>query len=55
MKMDALEPSNGTFNFAIADTVAAFAQAHDQNVTATAPIWDGDPSMTMEDQTRRGF
>ena len=42
MKMNALEPSQNTFNFADADAVAAFAQAHGQNVTATAPIWDGN-------------
>ena len=45
MKMNVLEPSEGTFNFASADTVVAFAQAHGQNVTATAPIWDGNPAI----------
>jgi endo-1,4-beta-xylanase len=41
MKMDALEPEQGTFDFSGGDAVAAFAQAHTQTVTATAPIWDG--------------
>lgn len=41
MKMLHLEPSRGVYSFSAADTVAAFAQAHGQRVTATAPIWDG--------------
>jgi len=41
MKMYALEPEEGTFDFSGGDAVAAFAQAHSQTVTATAPIWDG--------------
>jgi endo-1,4-beta-xylanase len=45
MKMNVLEPSQGTFSFSQADAVVAFAQAHSQNVTATAPIWDGNPSL----------
>ena len=45
MKMNALEPSQGTFSFTKADTVVEFAQANGQNVTATAPIWDGNSSL----------
>jgi len=45
MKMNALEPSQGSFSFASADTVAAFAQANGQTLTATAPIWDGNPAL----------
>jgi endo-1,4-beta-xylanase len=37
-----LEPSNGTFDFTSCDAVVAFAQAHGQHVTVTAPIWDGN-------------
>ncbi len=42
MKMYALEPEQGNFDFSGGDAVAAFAQAHTQTVTATAPIWDGN-------------
>jgi len=42
MKMAALEPEQGTFDFSGGDAVAAFAQGHGQTVTATAPIWDGN-------------
>jgi endo-1,4-beta-xylanase len=41
MKMYALEPSQGQYSFASADTVASFAQDHGLHVTASAPIWDG--------------
>ncbi len=42
MKMSQLEPSAGVYEFSQADAVAAFAQAHGQRVTATAPVWFDD-------------
>ena len=44
MKMNALEPSQGVFNFSRADEVVRFAAAHGLKVTATAPVWDGSGS-----------
>lgn len=44
MKMYALEPEEGIFDFSGGDAVAEFAKTHGQTVTATAPIWDGNAS-----------
>ena len=45
MKMPAFMPSPGVYSFSEADKIVAFAQAHGQHVTATAPIWfDSVPS-----------
>jgi endo-1,4-beta-xylanase len=44
MKMYVLEPSQGVYDFSQADQVASFAQANGLKVTASAPIWDGNPT-----------
>ena len=45
MKMRHLEPSRGVYDFSQSDVVVAFANAHGQKVTATAPVWfDSVPS-----------
>jgi endo-1,4-beta-xylanase len=45
MKMYVLESSQGVFDFSQADKVVSFAQANGLKVTATAPIWDGNPAV----------
>jgi endo-1,4-beta-xylanase len=45
MKMYVLESSPGSFDFSQADKVVSFAQANGLKVTATAPIWDGNPAI----------
>jgi endo-1,4-beta-xylanase len=44
MKMYVLEPSQGVYDLSQADQVVSFAQAHGLKVTASAPIWDGNPT-----------
>jgi endo-1,4-beta-xylanase len=44
MKMYVLEPSRGVYELSQADQLVKFAQAHGLKVTASAPIWDGNPS-----------
>ena len=40
MKQNAMEPSNGSYDFSQADLVMNYAVSHTQSVTATAPVWD---------------
>jgi len=40
MKQNAMEPSNGSYDFSQADLVMNYAAANSQTVTATAPVWD---------------
>jgi len=40
MKQNAMEPSNGGYDFSQADLVMNYAAANSQSVTATAPVWD---------------
>jgi endo-1,4-beta-xylanase len=44
MKMYVLEPSRGVYDLSQSDRVVSFAQAHRLKVTASAPIWDGNPT-----------
>lgn len=44
MKMYVMEPSRGVYDLSKADEVVRFAQAHGLKVTASAPIWDGNPT-----------
>jgi mannan endo-1,4-beta-mannosidase len=39
MKWDATEPARGTFSFAAADRIVAFAREHDQQVRGHALVW----------------
>jgi endo-1,4-beta-xylanase len=43
MKMYVMEPSQGVYDLSQADDVVRFAQANGLKVTASAPIWDGNP------------
>ena len=44
MKMYVMEPSQGVYDLSQADEVVRFAQANGLKVTASAPIWDGNPT-----------
>jgi endo-1,4-beta-xylanase len=44
MKMYVMEPSEGVYDLSQADQVVSFARAHGLKVTASAPVWDGNPT-----------
>lgn len=44
MKMYVMEPAQGVYDLSQADEVVKFAQAHGLKVTASAPVWDGNPT-----------
>ena len=44
MKMYVMEPSRGVYDLSQSDEVVKFAQAKGLKVTASAPIWDGNPT-----------